>query len=70
MEALRTLPEGAFGVLMALEPGLAALAGYLVIGQDLSVTDVLAIALVATAAAVATATIRKPDPAPAVAPVP
>jgi inner membrane transporter RhtA len=66
MEALRTLPEGAFGVLMALEPGLAALAGYIVIGQDLALTDVFAIALVAVAAALATATMKKPEVRPAV----
>jgi len=70
MEALRTLPEGVFGVLMALEPGLAALAGALVIGQSPSAADLLAIALVVAAAAGAAATIRRDRPAGVAVPVP
>jgi inner membrane transporter RhtA len=70
MEALRTLPEGVFGVLMALEPGLAALAGVVIIGQGLAATDLLAIALVVAASAGAAATIRRPAAVAAVPPVP
>nr|WP_262387186.1 EamA family transporter [Streptomyces sp. TRM49041] len=44
--ALRRLPAPTFAVLMSLEPAIAALAGFLVLHQALSVTDALAIALV------------------------
>ncbi len=49
--ALRSLPEAAFAVLLSLEPAVAALAGYLVLGQELTLTDGLAIALVVAASA-------------------
>ena len=48
-EALRRLPANVFGVLMSLEPGVAALAGFAVLGQDLRARDVAAIALVVIA---------------------
>jgi inner membrane transporter RhtA len=64
MEALRTLPEGVFGVMMSLEPGIAALAGFLVLGQGLSVTDVVAIGFVVVASAGATAGVRALESAP------
>src|SRR5919197_310226 len=48
-EALRRLPANVFGVLMSLEPGVAALAGFPVLGQDLRARDIVAIALVVTA---------------------
>jgi inner membrane transporter RhtA len=48
-EALRRLPANVFGVLMSLEPALAALAGLILIGQSLSVRDLAAIALVVAA---------------------
>jgi inner membrane transporter RhtA len=48
-EALRRLPANVFGVLMSLEPGVAALAGFAVLGQDLRARDVVAIALVVIA---------------------
>jgi len=48
-EALRTLPAHVFGVLMSLEPAVAALAGLAVLGQRLSTRDVVAIALVVVA---------------------
>ncbi|GGQ05075.1 EamA family transporter [Streptomyces roseolilacinus] len=47
--ALRRLPAGTFAVLMSLEPAVAALAGFLVLRQALSVTDAAAIALVVAA---------------------
>ncbi|WP_446214302.1 EamA family transporter [Micromonospora sp. IBSANI012] len=47
--ALRRLATSTFAVLMSLGPALAALAGWLVLGQDLHVTEVLAIALVVAA---------------------
>lgn len=49
MEALRTLPEHVFGVLMSLDPAIASLAGLVVLGQGLSTGDAIAIALVVVA---------------------
>jgi inner membrane transporter RhtA len=48
-EALRRLPANVFGVLMSLEPAVAALAGLAILGQDLRARDVIAIALVVAA---------------------
>jgi inner membrane transporter RhtA len=61
MAALRRLPASTFGVLMSLEPGIGALLGFLVLGQDLTVTGVLAIGLVITASAGATASVSNAD---------
>ena len=55
MEALRRLPARVFGVLMSLEPAVAALAGFLVLGRDLTVLQILGIALVVVASAGAVA---------------
>jgi inner membrane transporter RhtA len=63
LEALRRLPPGAFGVLMSLEPAVAALAGLLILGQGFDAAAVAAIALVVTASAGAAATARTPPPA-------
>ena len=49
-EALRRMPRQVFGVLMSLEPAVAALAGFLVLGQDLGSRELVAIALVIAAA--------------------
>jgi len=51
LEALRSLPQRVFGVLMSLEPAVAALAGLVVLGQDLAVRDWIAIGLVVIASA-------------------
>ncbi len=48
-EALRRLPANVFGVLMSIEPAVAAIAGLVVLGQDLRARDVVAIALVVVA---------------------
>jgi inner membrane transporter RhtA len=48
-EALRRMPANVFGVLMSLEPAVAALAGFLVLSQALGVRDLVAIALVVCA---------------------
>jgi len=55
LEALRRLPAAVFGVLMSLEPAVAALAGLVVLGQGLALAQVLAIACVVAASAGATA---------------
>jgi inner membrane transporter RhtA len=46
LEALRRIAPPVFGVLMSLEPAVAALAGFVVLGQSLSGRAVLGIALV------------------------
>ena len=55
LEALRRLPARVFGVLMSLEPAVAALAGLVVLGQALGGVEWLAIGLVVVASAGATA---------------
>ena len=62
LEALRRLPASLFGVLMSLEPAVAALAGLIVLGQELGAREWVAIALVVIASAGATAVpARAPD---------
>jgi inner membrane transporter RhtA len=51
LEALRRLPEAVFGVLMSLEPAVAALAGFVVLGQHLGGRELLAIGMVVVASA-------------------
>jgi inner membrane transporter RhtA len=51
-EALRRLPAHVFGVLMSLEPAVAAIAGWVVLGQGLLARDIAAIGLVTTASVV------------------
>ena len=51
LEALRRLPQGVFGVLMSLEPAVAATVGYFVIDQGLEPREVVAIGLVVAASA-------------------
>jgi inner membrane transporter RhtA len=51
LEALRRMPAGVFGVLMSLEPALAALAGFVVLGEDLVAREIAAILLVVAASA-------------------
>lgn len=51
LEALRRLPAGVFGVLMSLEPAVAATAGFVVLGEDLATREVVAIVMVVAASA-------------------
>jgi inner membrane transporter RhtA len=55
LEALRRLPANIFGVLMSLEPAVAALAGLVVLGQHLDAREWAAIGLVVIASAGAAA---------------
>jgi inner membrane transporter RhtA len=59
-ESLRRLPARVFGVLMSLEPAVAALAGFVVLGQRLSGRDLVAIALVIGASVGVTRTSAAP----------
>ena len=61
-EALRLLPEHVFGVLLSLEPPMAALAGFLVLGQGLAARELVGIALVTAAVAGAVSSARAPVP--------
>lgn len=56
--ALRTLPAATFGVLMSLEPAAAALAGLVVVGEDLAPVQWAAIACVVVASVGATRATR------------
>jgi inner membrane transporter RhtA len=49
LEALRRIPPAVFGVLMSLEPAMAALAGLIVLGQSLSGRELLGVGLVIVA---------------------
>jgi inner membrane transporter RhtA len=46
VEALRRIAQPVFGVLMSIEPAMAALAGFIVLGQSLGARALLGIALV------------------------
>ena len=64
LEALRRLPEAVFGVLMSLDPAIAALVGFLALGQGLDAREVLGIAMVVVASAGAASLGHRPAPAP------
>ena len=51
LEALRRIAVGTFGVLMSMEPAVAALIGLIALGQNLAAVDVAGIALVVVASA-------------------
>ena len=58
--ALRRLSRQVFGILMSLEPAVGAAAGFLFLGQRLSLRDLIAIGLVMVASAGATRTAPPP----------
>jgi inner membrane transporter RhtA len=60
LEALRRIAVSLFGVLMSLEPAMAALAGLIVLGQGLSARALVGIALVVAASAGASLQTREP----------
>ena len=69
--ALRRMPTRVFGVLMSLEPAAAALAGLVVLGQELGPREVVALLLVSTASAGVTLGQReRADAAPTVPALP
>ena len=51
MEALRRMPAGVFGVMMSIEPAVAALAGFIVLDEGLAARELTAILLVVAASA-------------------
>jgi inner membrane transporter RhtA len=60
MEALRRISTSLFGVLMSIEPAMAALAGAVIIGQGLTARAVAGIVLVMLASAGASLSARRP----------
>lgn len=58
--ALRRLRTALFGVIMSLEPAIAALLGFLILDQELKTTVIVAIAMVSIASAGATLSSREP----------
>jgi inner membrane transporter RhtA len=65
--ALRRLRAATFGLLMSLEPAVAALAGVLVLGQTLHAVTLIAIVMVVVASVGTTLTSRRPALEPEVA---
>ncbi|HEV2858609.1 MAG TPA: EamA family transporter [Solirubrobacterales bacterium] len=62
MEALRRLPRAVFGVLMSLEPAVAAAIGFLALSQDLEALEIVAIGFVVIASAGALRSAATPAP--------
>jgi inner membrane transporter RhtA len=51
IEAMRRLPSSAFGVMMSLEPAVAATVGFILLDQGMAAAEVVAILLVVAASA-------------------
>ncbi|MCK7470965.1 MAG: EamA family transporter [Desulfomicrobium escambiense] len=51
LTALRRIPTRVFGILMSLEPAAAAVAGLLILGQQLGLREVAALVMVSLASA-------------------
>lgn len=62
IEALRRLPNAVFGVMMSLEPAVAALVGFVALGQGLEWIEAVAIGLVVAASAGALRSASTPAP--------
>jgi inner membrane transporter RhtA len=62
IEALRRLPNAVFGVMMSLEPAVAALVGFVALGQGLDWSEAVAIGLVVAASAGALRSAATPAP--------
>ena len=60
--ALRRLPARTYGVLVSLEPAVAAIVGVIALAQTPRVTEVVAVLLVVAASIGATRAARPPDP--------
>lgn len=61
LSALRRIPRRAFGILLSLEPGIAAFAGWLLLSQRIGVVSVIAIAVVVAASIGSTVTAREQE---------
>ena len=61
LEALRRIPARVFGIWMSLEPAVAALVGLVVLGQELTPREWLAVGCVMAACAGAARGAREPQ---------
>jgi inner membrane transporter RhtA len=61
MQALRTMPTRTFSILMSLEPVAAALSGWLLLGERLTLPQWLAVLFIVVASAGATLTTAQPE---------
>lgn len=59
MVALKRLPARTFGILMSLEPALAAFSGFILLGEDLTLLQIAAIACIIAASFGSTASARE-----------
>lgn len=59
MIALRSIPPRTFGILMSLEPAVAAICGWLMLGEHLAPSQCIAISLIICASAGTTLTVRQ-----------
>lgn len=59
MIALTRLPTRTFGTLMSMEPALAALSGFILLGETLTLTQLLALGAIITASVGSTLTLRQ-----------
>ena len=67
--ALRHLPQNVFGILLSIEPAVAALAGFLVLGQLLDPGQLAGMALVVAASAMVLGSPERPEsPEPTIGP--
>jgi inner membrane transporter RhtA len=64
LEALRSIPARVFGVLMSLEPAVAALAGFIVLSESLGAREISAIGLVVAASVGVSLEAREAPPPP------
>lgn len=62
--ALRRLSASVFGILLSLEPAVAALAGLLILGQRLQLAQLVGMALVVLASAIVMGTSRRGEETP------
>lgn len=63
LAALRHLSARVFGILLSLEPAVAALAGFLVLGQRLTLVQLVGMGLVVLASALVMGAAQEADPA-------
>jgi inner membrane transporter RhtA len=61
IEAMRRLPTHVFGVLMSFEPAVAAVSGWIALGERLHAAELVAMALVVVASAGAARDARDPE---------
>ena len=59
---MRRLPSNVFGVMMSLEPAVAATVGFILLSQGMSLIETVAIGLVVAASAGALWSSRAPAP--------